>query len=152
VPLKGSSRSSPSIVPVCDAPLWRTSILSHALQRDFKCAVRTRRIRPHRARPRASRHRPRAACTRMRLNIECAALRRAMFLPPRAPTSKRADLSTGANRGPSAKPPLPVFCASASPQTNVAPSLVPLNHVPSGDTSPSQPMATGCPHSRPARA
>lgn len=66
-------------------------------------------FRPHRARSHASRHRPRAACTRMRLNIECAATRRVMFIPPRALTSKRADLSAGSNRGPSAKPPLPIF-------------------------------------------
>jgi hypothetical protein len=85
----------------------------------------------------------------MRLNIECAATRRAVFIPPRALTSKRADLSTGISRGPSAKPPLPNFLHfRITQQINVAPALIPRNHVSSWDTPPSRPMATGCPHAR----
>ena len=66
----------------------------------------------------------------MRLDIERVAMRRAVFVRPRALTSKRADLSTGANRGPSAKPPLPNFLHfRITQQINVAPSLIPLNYV-----------------------
>jgi hypothetical protein len=45
----------------------------------------------------------------------------------------------------------PSLCTAACQQINVAPSLnlLVLLNVSSLDTSPSQPMATGCPHSRP---